>query len=181
VASLAGKANSIGTIFTLDLYKRFISPQANDANLIGMGRVSIVVAMLIAVLLAPQLGHLEQAIQYVQEYTGFISPGVCVIFLLGFFWQRANAKGALSVALLSIPFSTVFKFSFVTMPFMHRMGYVTLILAMVMVLVSLLTQRRQDVAQAYQWTAGDFVPGSAFVIGSVIVMASTAALYALFW
>jgi solute:Na+ symporter, SSS family len=181
VASLAGKANSIGTIFTLDIYKRFMAPKASEASLIVVGRIAIVVAALIAILITPQLGHLEQAIQYVQEYTGFISPGVCVIFLLGFFWKQANAKGALTAALLSIPLSAVFKFQLPDMPFMHRMGCVTLLLALLMIIVSLTTRRSEEDAKAYRWDASDFSPGTAFAVGSVLVTGITAALYLMFW
>jgi solute:Na+ symporter, SSS family len=181
VASLAGKANSIGTIFTLDLYKRYINKNASEAKLIAVGRISILVAAIIGVLIAPQLSKLDQAIQYVQEYTGFISPGVCVIFLLGFFWKRSTSAGALAVALLTIPLSVGFKFFTPTMPFMDRMGWVTVILTVLMVIISLFTKRDSDVAKAIQWDSGDFSPGPIFAIGSVFVMGSIAALYAIYW
>jgi solute:Na+ symporter, SSS family len=181
VASLAGKANSIGTIFTLDLYQRYLNPKASEATLIRVGRVAILAAALIAALIAPQLSKLDQAIQYVQEYTGFISPGVCVIFLLGFFWKRATAAGALVVALLTIPLSAAFKFCTPAMPFLDRMGWVTLILAALMIVISLGTHRVEDDAKALHWEASDFQPGAVFVAGSVFVMGALAALYALYW
>jgi solute:Na+ symporter, SSS family len=179
VASLAGKANSIGTIFTLDLYKRYVNPKASEAGLIRIGRFAILGATLIAVLIAPQLGKFEQAIQYVQEYTGFISPGVCVIFLLGFFWKRSTSAAALTVALLTIPLSTGFKFMAKDMPFMDRMGWTTVILTAIMIIVSLLTPH--DESKALKWEKKDFAPGSTFIIGSIFVMGIVAALYAIYW
>lgn len=181
VASLAGKANSIATIFTLDIYKRYMNPAASEATLIRVGRAAIVVSAVIAVIVTPQLSKLDQAIQYVQEYTGFISPGVCVIFLLGFFWKRATATAALVVALSTIPLSAGFKYLTPDMPFLDRMGWVTLILTALMALVSLLTYTEADGAKALRWNREDFRPGGAFVLGSVLVMGILAALYAVFW
>jgi SSS family solute:Na+ symporter len=181
VASLAGKANSIATIFTLDLYKRYWNPVATEATLIRVGRYAILASSGIAVLLAPQLGRFDQAIQYIQEYTGFISPGVCVIFLLGFFWPRATGPAALLVTVLTIPLSTGFKYLTPDMPFLNRMGYVTLILAVLMVLVSLVTARPGDEEKALRWDREDFRPGAGFIAGSVLVMGVLAAVYAIYW
>ena len=181
VASLAGKANSIGTIFTLDLYRRFVDPNASEQRLIRMGRFAIVAAFVVAILIVPQLGRLDQAIQYVQEYTGFISPGVCVIFLLGFFWKRANSAGAVTVALLTIPLSAVFKFWQPAMPFMHRMGWVTLLLAALMGLIGLASKQDALDERSLNWESGDFKPGATFVLGSVFVMGALSALYAVYW
>jgi SSS family solute:Na+ symporter len=88
VASLAGKANSISTIFSLDIYKKFIIIKASEKQLVGIGKWVVIVAMGIAALIAPALKSLDQAYQFIQEYVGFISPGVLAIFLLGFFWKR---------------------------------------------------------------------------------------------
>ena len=181
VASLAGKANSIATIFTLDLYKRYVDPLASEETLIRVGRYAILVSSGIAVLLAPQLGRFDQAIQYIQEYTGFISPGVCVIFLLGFFWPRATGAAALAVTLSTIPLSAGFKYLTPGMPFLNRMGYVSAILTVFMVVISLATPRPGDEVKAMRWDRDDFRPGGAFVAGSVLVMGTLAALYAVYW
>ena len=181
VASLAGKANSIATIFTLDLYKRYVDPLASEETLIRVGRYAILVSSGIAVLLAPQLGRFDQAIQYIQEYTGFISPGVCVIFLLGFFWPRATGVAALAVTLSTIPLSAGFKYLTPGMPFLTRMGYVSVILTVFMVVISLATPRPGDEVKAMRWDRDDFRPGGAFVVGSVLVMGTLAALYAVYW
>src|SRR5687768_3096804 len=103
VASLAGKANSISTIFTLDLYKKYFNRNATEGNLVNVGKIAIVVSMVIAIFVAPQLSRFDQAFQFIQDFTGLISPGVCAIFLLGMFWKRASATAALVAALATIP------------------------------------------------------------------------------
>src|SRR5215203_1630923 len=144
VASLAGKANSISTIFTLDIYKNSINREASEQNLVWVGRLTVVGAMVIACLVLPALRNLDQAYQFVQEYVGFISPGVLSIFLLGFFWKRTTANAALTSAILTIPLSTAFKFlpvwtngAFPDLPFMDRMTLVFIILMVLVIVISL--------------------------------------------
>src|SRR3978361_2156511 len=96
VASLAGKANSISTIFSLDIYKKFFHKSASEKQLVRKGRLTVVVAMVIAALVAPALRSLDQAYQFIQEYVGFISPGVLAIFLLGFCWKKTTANAAMA-------------------------------------------------------------------------------------
>src|SRR6476646_9494671 len=103
VASLAGKANSISTIFSLDIYKKFFKKEASEKQLVRNGRIKVWVAMIIASIVAPALRSLDQAYQFVQEYVGFISPGVLSIFLLGLFWKPTTSAAALAGALLTIP------------------------------------------------------------------------------
>ena len=110
VASLAGKANSIATIFSLDIYKKFLYKDASERQLILTGRWTVVISMLLACVVAPALRSLDQAYQFIQEYVGFISPGVLAIFLLGFFWRRTTSAAAIAGALLTIPLSTLLKF-----------------------------------------------------------------------
>ena len=110
VASLAGKANSISTIFSLDIYQKFFNKNATEKQLVGMGRWAVIVAMVLASLVAPALRTLDQAYQFIQEYVGFISPGVLAIFLMGFFWKRTTTAAAMTAALLTIPLSTLLKF-----------------------------------------------------------------------
>ena len=97
VASLAGKANSISTIFSLDIYKKFFNKDASERKMVLVGRWAVVIAMVIAGIVTPALKSLDQAYQFIQEYVGFISPGVLAIFLLGFFWKRTTAQAALLV------------------------------------------------------------------------------------
>ncbi|MDP2235988.1 MAG: sodium/sugar symporter [Bacteroidales bacterium] len=137
VSSLSSLINSTSTIFTMDIYKAFIKKDANDRQLVLVGRLVAFFALLISALVAPQLQTFDQAYQYVQEYTGFVYPGVFLIFFLGLFWKKASANAALWTALLTLPLGAVFKFGFPEVPFIMRIGYVFIILSFVMVLISL--------------------------------------------
>lgn len=181
VASMAGKANSISTIFTLDLYKKFVGRETSEAHLVGIGRWAIVVAMIIAVLTAPQLQRFDQAFQFIQDFTGLISPGVVAIFLLGFFWKRATANAALAAALATIPTGLILERVFEGMPFMNRMSYVFLILVALMVIVSLLDKRGQRTIHPIEVDTSEFRTSTSFAIGSIILMGILAALYIIFW
>ena len=182
VASLAGKANSISTIFTLDIYKKFFGKNASEKQLVSIGRIVIVVAMLVAILVAPLLRNLDQAFQYIQEYTGFISPGVVAIFILGFFWKRTNSTAALVAALLTIPLSTAFKFMAPDLPFLDRMGWVFVILVALMVIISLADPKSKDGnPKAMKVDFEDFKIGGSFAVGTLIIMCILAGLYIVFW
>lgn len=188
VASLAGKANSISTIFALDFYKKYFHKSASEKQLVRVGRWTVVAAMLIASLVAPALKTLDQAYQFIQEYVGFISPGVLSIFLLGFFWKRATANAALAAALLTIPLSTVMKFlpvwtngAFPDIPFMDRMGLVFLMLVLLIIVMSLLDRKSKDQPQKLIIDTTMFRCSPAFIIGSAIVIGILIALYTVFW
>jgi SSS family solute:Na+ symporter len=181
VASLAGKANSISTIFTLDIYKQYIAPHATERQLVRVGRYTIYVAMGIGVLIAPQLRVLDQAYQFIQEYSSFITPGVFAIFILGMFWKRTTSAAALTAALLTIPLSTWGKFEYPEVPFLDRMGYIFLILCAVIIAVSLADPKSKNNPKGLQIEASMFQPGRSFVIGSVLICGVLAALYTIFW
>ncbi|HEY0743887.1 MAG TPA: sodium/sugar symporter, partial [Chryseosolibacter sp.] len=144
VASLAGKANSISTIFSLDIYKKFFNKEASEQKLVNVGKWAVIASMVIAGVVAPSLRTLEQAYQFIQEYVGFISPGVLAIFLLGLFWRRTTSAAALAGTLLTIPISTLLKFlpqwtngSFPDYPFLDRMTITFVFIIGVMVTMSL--------------------------------------------
>jgi solute:Na+ symporter, SSS family len=180
VASLAGKANSIATIFTLDIYKKYLNKGADDGVQVRMGRWVIIAAMLIAIAVAPQLQRLEQGFQFIQEFTGLISPGVVAIFLLGFFWKRATASAAFIAALLTIPLGLLFKANFGHIPFLNQMGYVFLILVALMVLVSLFGPKGKQ-EQALEVDTQAFRTSNAFAAGALLIIGVLAALYIVFW
>ncbi len=151
VASLAGKANSISTIFSLDIYKKYFNKEASEKQLVGIGKWVVIVAMGIAALIAPALKNLDQAYQFIQEYVGFISPGVLAIFLLGFFWKRTTAAAALTGSLLTIPVSTILKFLpawtngiFPDYPFLDRMTITFVIIVLIMIGISLFRKSSPD-------------------------------------
>jgi solute:Na+ symporter, SSS family len=188
VASLAGKANSISTIFSLDIYKKFFKKDASERQLVRMGRVTVIVAMVLACMVAPALRSLDQAYQFIQEYVGFISPGVLSIFLLGFFWKRTTSSAALTSAILTIPLSTFLKFlpawsggAFPDLPFMDRMTLVFLILMALMVVISLLDRRSKDNPQIIEIDRKMFRTEPAFIVGSVIIVGILVALYTVFY
>ncbi|SDE50583.1 solute:Na+ symporter, SSS family [Dyadobacter soli] len=181
VASLAGKANSISTIFTLDIYKQYIAPQASERQLVRVGRYTIYVAMGIGILIAPQLRVLDQAYQFIQEYSSFITPGVFAIFILGMFWKRTTSAAALTAALLTIPLSTAGKFMYPEIPFLDRMGYIFLILCAVIAAISLADPKSRNNPKSLNIEASMFQPGKSFVIGSVLICGVLAALYTIFW
>jgi len=188
VASLAGKANSISTIFSLDIYKKFFNKEASEQKLVRTGRWAVIVAMIIAGLVAPALRSLDQAYQFIQEYVGFISPGVLAIFLLGFFWKRANTAAALTAALLTIPLSTVLKFlpiwtngAFPDYPFLDRMSIVFVIIIGLMILISLSDKRNINRPAVIEVDTKMFRVSQGFVVGSVLIMGVLTALYTIFW
>ncbi|MCF0070939.1 sodium/sugar symporter [Dyadobacter sp. CY261] len=181
VASLAGKANSISTIFTLDIYKQYIAPHATERQLVRVGRYTIYVAMAIGILIAPQLRALDQAYQFIQEYSSFITPGVFAIFILGMFWKRTTSSAALAAALLTIPLSTAGKFLVPEVPFLDRMGYIFLMLCGVIVGISLADPKGKNNPKGLDIESSMFRPGKSFAIGSVLICGVLAALYTIFW
>ncbi len=181
VASLAGKANSIATIFTLDIYKHFIKKDASEQDQVKVGRITIIVAIIIGALVAPALKSLDQGFQYIQEYTGFISPGVFAIFILGFFWKRTTANAALIGAILAIPLSVLLKFTMPALPFINRMGWVFVIIVAIMVLISLLDPKSKNNPKGLEIDTSMFRLNTGFAVGAIIICGILAALYTVFW
>jgi solute:Na+ symporter, SSS family len=188
VASLAGKANSISTIFSLDIYRKYFNKEASEKQLVGIGKWVVIVAMGIAALIAPALKNLDQAYQFIQEYVGFISPGVLAIFLLGFFWKRTSATAALTGSLLTIPISTILKFLptwtngiFPDYPFLDRMTITFGIIVSIMIVISLFRTSSPDKSHTIIIDKNDFRVSHAFILGSVIIMGILAGLYTVFW
>lgn len=124
VSSLASMINSTSTIFTIDIYKPLINKDATEGQMVRVGRIAALFALVISTLVAkPLLGGLDQVFQYIQEYTGLIYPGVAVVFSMGLFWKRANTRAAIAAAVLTLPVGIGAKFLFPEMPFLLRMGY----------------------------------------------------------
>jgi solute:Na+ symporter, SSS family len=188
VASLAGKANSISTIFSLDIYRKYFNKEASEKRLVIIGRWAVIIAMLIAAIVTPALKSLDQAYQFIQEYVGFFSPGVLAIFLLGMFWKPTTANAALAGALLTIPVSTVLKFlpswtngTFPDYPFLDRMTITFFVVVLVMVVMSLAKPRKEDDIHSVVVDKSMFRVSPGFIIGSVIICGILAALYTVFW
>ena len=188
VASLAGKANSISTIFSLDIYKKFINKNASEKKLVHIGRWAVILSMLVAAIVSPALRSLDQAYQFIQEYVGFISPGVLAIFLLGFYWKRTNSTAALAGALLTIPISTVLKFlpqwtnnAFPIFPFLDRMTITFGLIVVVMIAISLTHSKNENKNNAIEVDTAMFKVTPGFLISSVVITGILAALYTVFW
>lgn len=180
VASLAGKANSISTIFTLDLYKKYFNRDASEANMVNVGKIAIIAAMVIAIIMAPQLSRFDQAFQFIQDFTGLISPGVVAIFLLGMFWRRTSAPAALVAALATLPLGIAFNEWAPNIPFLHRMGYVFLILTALMIVISLISPRKES--QDHIEVHPDmFRTSRSFAVGAFLLLGILTALYIAFW
>ena len=188
VASLAGKANSISTIFALDIYKKFINKSASEKNIVATGKWTVIVAMVLAGIVTPLLRTLDQAYQFIQEYVGFISPGVLAIFLLGLFWKRTTSLAALLGALLTIPVSTLLKFlpfwsngAFPDFPFLDRMTITFVLIIIVMIVTSLLGRKPDPQNQTIEIDVKMMKVSPAFLAGSIIILGILAGLYTSFW
>jgi len=190
VSSLASMLNSTSTIFTMDIYKQYFNKNASDRATVNMGRISATVALIIAGVMAPLLGEIDQAFQFIQEYTGIVSPGILAIFLLGLFWKKTTNKGAIIGALTSIPIAMYFKVApkgwsnspiFVDVPFLDQMGYTAVLTMIVIILVSLTENKGKDDAKGISFTKNLFKTSPKFNIGAFAVMLILVMLYAMFW
>jgi len=194
VSSLASMLNSTATIFTMDIYKQLINKNANDKKTVNVGRISALVALIIASIMAPLLGGIDQAFQFIQEYTGVVSPGILAVFVLGLFWKKTSNKGAIYGALLSIPIALFFKigpkgwmaetgldFLFPTLPFLDQMGLTAILSMVVIAIVSLKENKDKDDAKSIKLEKGIFVTSPIFNIGSFALLIILSGLYAFFW
>jgi SSS family solute:Na+ symporter len=190
VASLAGKANSISTIFSLDIYKKYFNKTASDRKLVITGRWVVIISMFIAALVAPALKTLNQAYQFIQEYVGFFSPGVLAIFLLGMFWKKTTATAGLAGALLTVPIAAVLKFlpvwtngGFPDYPFLDRMTISFFVIVFVMIAISILKpeSKLQHETHTIEVDKSMFKVSTEFIIGSFIICGILIALYTVFW
>jgi SSS family solute:Na+ symporter len=188
VASLAGKANSVATIFSLDIYKKYFDKNATEQQIVRVGKWSVIVSMIAAGIVAPALKTLDQAYQFIQEYVGFISPGVLAIFLLGLFWKRTTTTAALLGTLLTIPISALLKFlprwtngAFPDYPFLDRMTITFSFIVATMVVVSLLKPQEKDTLQPIEIDVRMFKVSNEFMVGSILILGVLTGLYISFW
>jgi SSS family solute:Na+ symporter len=207
VASLAGKANSIATIFTLDIYKKAFNTNASEGTLVNVGKVTVVVSMLMAVLLSlivgdALMGEGKQGFQYIQEYTGFVSPGIFAMFILGFFWKKTTSNAALFATVGGFIVSVVLKFlpgwvdlaplhdygwavanssGVFEIPFMDRMLIVFAVCVIGMYFISVYENKKGIVPQGLEVDPKMFRVSTSFAIGSLIIIAMLVALYSAYW
>ncbi|MEL7339187.1 MAG: sodium/solute symporter, partial [Bacteroidota bacterium] len=190
VSSLASMLNSIATIFTMDIYRPYFKPAASEGQLVNVGRLSAVVALVIGVILAPQLGSLDQVFQYIQEYTGIVSPGILAVFMLGLFWKKTTNNAAIWGVILSVPIALYFKVGpkewidspiFVSLPFMHQMMWTWILSMLVMVGISYAENGGKDHEKGIELSRELFATGPVFNISAIAVSLILVALYAMFW
>jgi len=208
VASLAGKANSIATIFTLDIYQKAINKDASEKNLVNVGKLAVIVSMVLGTGLALILGESlmgegKQGFQYIQEYTGFVSPGIFAMFILGFFWKKTTSNAAMFATIGGFILSVLFKklpdlmdLSFLSstgfsvlnpatgiyeIPFIDRMSFVFIICVIFMVIISLIDNKRGIVPKGLEIDTKMFKAHNGFVIGSLLVVMIVVALYSIYW
>ena len=194
VSSLASMLNSTATIFTMDIYKQLINKNASESKTVNVGRLSALVALIIATIMAPLLGGIDQAFQFIQEYTGIVSPGILSVFVLGLFWKKSSNKGAVYGALASIPIALFFKVGpkgwlanspveefFPTLPFLDQMGLTAILSMVVIAIVSIKENKISDDKKAIKLDKGIFDTSSIYNVGSFILMIVLAFLYSFFW
>ena len=207
VASLAGKANSIATIFTLDIYKKKINVDASEIQMVKTGKIAVLVAMLIACLLSPFMGiDKKGGFEFIQEYTGFVSPGIFAMFILGFFWKKTTSNAALFATVGGFVLSVIFKFipsiinlsflkplGFSTLvkqsdgsmlyeiPFIDRMGFVFAICVIVMYIISKIENKRGLITNGLEVDRSMFKLNNSFAVGAIIITGILVALYSFFW
>ncbi len=180
VSSFSAIINSTSTIFTMDLYKPYFNKNASEKRLVAVGRISGVVAMTIAVIVAPLLGSIDQAFQFIQEYTGMISPGITAIFVLGMFWKRTTSGAALWGTIISIPVSAVLKFLFPEIPFLDQMFISFLFISFFIIVASLIDRRKYD-NKGLKLSREIFRTDKTFNLLSIVIVLIFAAIYIIFW
>lgn len=179
ISSLASMFNSTSTLFTMDIYKKYVNRDASDKKLVRVGRLTSLAALVIAAIaVEPLLGSLDQAFQYIQEYSGFIYPGIIVVFGLGLLWKRASSRAAVWTAIITIPLGVLFKIFLGGVPFQLRAGYIFIILLAFFVLLSLIDKKfiavelpeRKDCETMLKWARRMGFAGIFFVAISIIVI-----------
>ncbi|UCS91769.1 sodium/sugar symporter [Echinicola marina] len=190
VSSLASMLNSTATIFTMDIFKPYFGKKASEQKLVNVGRLSASIALVIAVILAPQLKSLGQVFQYIQEYTGIVSPGILAVFMLGLFWKKTTNKAAIWGVLISIPLAFYFKVApngwsesafFLNLPFMDQMFYTWILTMIFMVVFSHLETNGKNHPKAIIISKNLFKTEPIFNICSFAIILILVMLYAMFW
>ena len=190
VSSLASMVNSTSTIFTMDIYQPLINKDASQTRLVNVGRITGGVALIMAIFIAPLLGNLGQVFQYIQEYTGIVSPGILAVFIMGLFYRKATNSAAIWGVIMSIPIAMFFKIGakgwvdsaiFPNLPFLHQMGLTALLTMLIIAVISKLQKGKEDDEKAIDLHSGIFKTSSTFNISAILICLIVAFLYAYFW
>ncbi|HNT67052.1 MAG TPA: sodium/sugar symporter, partial [bacterium] len=178
VSSLASMLNSTSTIFTMDIFKDYLKRNATEKQLVLTGRLTALIALIIAVSVAPILGNIPQMFQYIQEYTGLVSPGILAVFIMGLFWKKATNKAAIWGVLSSIVAAFLLKLPAVDLPWMDQMLYTMLITMVIIAGVSMITSKQTEDPNGIELTADLFKTGKAFNISAYAILLILVVLYA---
>ncbi len=181
VSSLASMLNSTSTIFTMDIYKPYIGKNYSETKLVNVGRITATISLVIAVLIAPFLGSIPQMFQYIQEYTGLVSPGVLAVFIMGLFWKKTTNKAAIIGIILSIIVAFLLKLPGADLPFLDQMMYTFLITLAIIAGVSMTTSVEVDDPKGIQLTANLFITDSVFNVSSYTILLLLVIFYTIFW
>lgn len=181
VSSLASMLNSISTIFTMDIYKPYINKNATSKRYVNVGRITAVVSLVIAILVSPLLSSMDQMFQYIQEYTGLVSPGILAVFIMGLFWKKATNKGAIWGIVLSIPIALAFKILPFEMPFMDQMFYTFLFTMVIIMMISLTSCQTEEDEKGIPLTADLFKTDKVFNICAYTICILLVVIYTLFF
>ncbi len=180
-SSLSSMVNSVSTIYTLDIHTKLFEPDASEARKVQIGRLTATVALIIGVIMTPALQSFDQVFQFIQEYTGFISPAILAIFLFGLFWKKTTTPAALAGVVLAIPLSLLLKWGLADMAFIHRMGISFLLLSAIIIGISLATGSGEDHEKSIETPSELFKTSTVFNLGSVLVIGLLAVIYGIFW
>ena len=185
VSSLASMLNSTSTIFTMDIYKSLINKEATDKQTVKVGRLTGLIALIIAMIIAPKLGNLGEVFQFIQEYTGVVSPGILAVFLMGLFYKKATNNAAIWGVVLSIPVAMYFKivpssWFLADTPFMNQMGITLLSTLFIIYLISFL-EGNKDNPKGIELSKKLFETSPVFNVAAMSICIITAFLYAFLW
>ncbi|TWF37177.1 SSS family solute:Na+ symporter [Chitinophaga polysaccharea] len=204
VASLAGKANSISTIFSLDIYKKIYNKDADEKKVVSVGRAVVIITMIIAIVISNFLGiDKKGGFQFIQEYTGFVSPGVFAMFALGFFWKRTTSNAAMFAMIGGLLLSFILKFlpawvnleplhqigfaalnpdsGLWEMAFIDRMGLVFVVCVVGMIIITLTDKSSANNPKGLAIDSSMFKPNMGFTVGALLIVGILIALYTVFW
>ena len=181
VSSLSAIINSTSTIFTMDIYKPLLNPNASERNMLNTGRISGTVAIFIAVIVAPLLSNIDQVFQFIQEYTGLISPGITALFVFGLFWKGATTRAAWIAVIITIPVSLGLKLMFPLLPFLDNMAVSFIFISIQIIAVSLYDQKQKVTSTKWEISREYFRTGPRFKLAAFGIIIVFATLYTIFW
>ena len=182
VSSLAAIINSAATIFSIDIYKVHFRPAISEENLVRTGKISSIIIIAAAALISSFLTGIQQVFQFIQEYTGLVSPGITAMFVLGLFWKKTTAKAAWIAVLLTVPVPLLFKWIDPGMPFLDNMVVSFVVICLQMIVVSLLDKSLEARSSSWELPKGIFrITDRKFILFSAGILIILSILYYFFW